>query len=253
MRKPLIAANWKMYKTPAGIAGISPRPSSPSVKDHTASQICIFPTMSSLGYVIEATKDTNVSAGAQTMHWLNEGPYTGQTSPTMLKASAAPRFCSATPSAASTPTRPTTWSTGSSRPPSITISFPSSASAKLTTSANPASPKRPLLADRLRPQRHRRRFLRPACHRVRARLGHRHRQRRHAATGQRSPRHHPSRGRRNISVRNCADGMRILYGGSVKPDNVASLMAQPEIDGALVGGASLNPRSFADIIFNATS
>jgi triosephosphate isomerase len=51
----------------------------------------------------------------------------------------------------------------------------------------------------------------------------------------------------------CADGMRILYGGSVKPDNVASLMAQPEIDGALVGGASLNPRSFADIIFNATS
>jgi triosephosphate isomerase len=41
---------------------------------------------------------------------------------------------------------------------------------------------------------------------------------------------------------------RILYGGSVKPDNIRSLMAQPEIDGALVGGASLEPLSFASIV-----
>ena len=41
---------------------------------------------------------------------------------------------------------------------------------------------------------------------------------------------------------------RILYGGSVKPDNVAKLMAQEEIDGALVGGASLDPASFAAIV-----
>jgi len=45
-----------------------------------------------------------------------------------------------------------------------------------------------------------------------------------------------------------ADACRILYGGSVKPDNVAGLMAQPEIDGALVGGASLDARSFAAIV-----
>jgi triosephosphate isomerase len=44
------------------------------------------------------------------------------------------------------------------------------------------------------------------------------------------------------------DIMRILYGGSVNPDNVAGLMAQPNINGALVGGASLDYRSFADII-----
>lgn len=42
--------------------------------------------------------------------------------------------------------------------------------------------------------------------------------------------------------------IRILYGGSVKPDNAAGLMAQPDIDGALVGGASLDVRSFTDII-----
>ena len=45
-----------------------------------------------------------------------------------------------------------------------------------------------------------------------------------------------------------AQSMRILYGGSVKPANAASLLVQPDIDGALVGGASLVPESFAQII-----
>jgi triosephosphate isomerase (TIM) len=45
-----------------------------------------------------------------------------------------------------------------------------------------------------------------------------------------------------------ADAVRILYGGSVKPANAAELMAQPDIDGALVGGASLDPDEFAAII-----
>lgn len=45
-----------------------------------------------------------------------------------------------------------------------------------------------------------------------------------------------------------AEGIRILYGGSVKPDNIADLMAMEDIDGALVGGASLDPESFARII-----
>jgi triosephosphate isomerase len=45
-----------------------------------------------------------------------------------------------------------------------------------------------------------------------------------------------------------ADALRILYGGSVKPDNIAGLMKQADIDGALVGGASLNAESFARIV-----
>jgi len=45
-----------------------------------------------------------------------------------------------------------------------------------------------------------------------------------------------------------AGKLRILYGGSVKPDNASILMAQEEIDGALVGGASLDPKSFAGIV-----
>jgi len=45
-----------------------------------------------------------------------------------------------------------------------------------------------------------------------------------------------------------AEACRILYGGSVKPDNIKALMAQPELDGALIGGASLDPASFAAIV-----
>jgi triosephosphate isomerase len=43
-------------------------------------------------------------------------------------------------------------------------------------------------------------------------------------------------------------GTRVVYGGSVKPDNVDALMAQPDIDGALVGGASLDAASFTRIV-----
>jgi triosephosphate isomerase len=45
-----------------------------------------------------------------------------------------------------------------------------------------------------------------------------------------------------------ASALRILYGGSVKPDNIKGLMAQEELDGALVGGASLDAKSFASIV-----
>ena len=50
-----------------------------------------------------------------------------------------------------------------------------------------------------------------------------------------------------------AHAMRILYGGSVKPENARSLQAQPDIDGALIGGAALDPDSFVQIITEAMS
>ena len=53
-----------------------------------------------------------------------------------------------------------------------------------------------------------------------------------------------------ISDQATADKIRIQYGGSVKPDNAQALMGQADIDGALVGGASLDPRAFAEIIQN---
>jgi triosephosphate isomerase len=56
-----------------------------------------------------------------------------------------------------------------------------------------------------------------------------------------------------ISDEATANKIRIQYGGSVKPDNARTLMSQPDIDGALVGGASLDPRSFAQIVKGAQS
>jgi triosephosphate isomerase len=53
---------------------------------------------------------------------------------------------------------------------------------------------------------------------------------------------------REMSDETTAERVRIQYGGSVKPENARELMSQPDIDGALVGGASLDPRSFAQIV-----
>ena len=51
-----------------------------------------------------------------------------------------------------------------------------------------------------------------------------------------------------LASRPIADRVRIIYGGSVKPENVDALMAEADIDGALVGGASLDAGSFARIV-----
>ena len=84
--------------------------------------------------------------------------------------------------------------------------------------------------------------------RLRARLGHRHR----AATPRPSRRRKRTRSsaRRSAQITDAhvAERVRIQYGGSVKTSNAAELLAQPDIDGALVGGASLDPRDFAEIV-----
>jgi len=51
-----------------------------------------------------------------------------------------------------------------------------------------------------------------------------------------------------IHSKSTADATRILYGGSVKPENIATLMSQQDVDGALVGGASLDAKSFSKIV-----
>ena len=57
---------------------------------------------------------------------------------------------------------------------------------------------------------------------------------------------HPRASSRRSTPR-AAEAVRILYGGSMKPANAAGLLAQPDIDGGLVGGASLDPHDFAAI------
>lgn len=247
MRKPIIAGNWKMYKTPKESLAFLEK-FLPLVKDHGRDEIVLFPTMSSLGYVLEATKGSNVRAGAQTMHWMNEGPYTGQTSPTMLasincthvllghserriyahetddmvnwklKAAIAhdltPVVCVGEPL-----DKRQTGLTEAVLQWQIACALNGvepEGSEKLIVAYEPiwaigtgsvATPAQAQEAHRI---------IREG---VAKRLG---------------------EGR--------AESTRILYGGSVKPENAAMLMAQPDIDGALVGGASLDPETFCRIV-----
>jgi len=73
-----------------------------------------------------------------------------------------------------------------------------------------------------------------------------------ATTAQAQEAHHHIRGRlRQWFGADAAERCHLLYGGSVKPDNIAGLMSEPDVDGALVGGASLDVRSFVDIVTNS--
>ena len=85
-------------------------------------------------------------------------------------------------------------------------------------------------------------------HRLRAHLGHRHRPHRHPRRRPGGVRVHPRTDLARSRGPRPAPTVRIQYGGSVKAANTAELMAQPDIDGALVGGASLDPDEFAAIV-----
>src|ERR1700733_5601310 len=84
-RKPLIAANWKMYKTPVQAQEFM-KLFLPLVTNHDRDEIVICPSFTSISVVIAAATGLGVAIGAQNMHFADEGAYTGETSPLMLKA-----------------------------------------------------------------------------------------------------------------------------------------------------------------------
>jgi triosephosphate isomerase len=247
MRKPIIAGNWKMYKTPnESIAFLDTF--LPLVEGHSRDEILIFPTLSSLGYVIEGTTSTNVRAGAQNMHWLNEGPYTSQTSPTMLVSIGCRHVL-----------------LGHSE---LRLYFNETyervnlkVKAAINHGITPIVCVGELLAERedLRTEETLRTQVRAALRNISASEARRlviayepiwaigtgsTASPEVAAEAHSIIRHELS----HCCGRQTAANTRILYGGSVKPDNIGALMAQEEIDGALVGGASLVPAAFADIV-----
>ena len=247
MRKPVIAGNWKMYKTPKeSLAFLDAL--LPLVEDHDRDEILIFPTMSSLGYVLEATIGTNVRAGAQNMHWLNEGPYTGQTSRTMLVSIGCRHV-----------------RLGHSEQRLYFNETYERVNLKLKAAINhgitPIVCVGELLAERedLRTEETLRNQVRAALRNISAsearRLVIAYEPIWAIGTGSTASPEVAAEAHAIIrhELSHCcgpqtAENTRILYGGSVKPENIGALMAQPEIDGALVGGASLVPTTFAEIV-----
>ena len=247
MRKPLIAGNWKMYKTPKeSLAFLDAF--FPLVEGHDRDEILIFPTMSSLAYAIEHTIGSNVRAGAQNMHWLNEGPYTGQTSPTMLVSIGCRHVL-----------------LGHSE---LRLYFNETyerVNLKLKAAINhgmtPIVCVGELLAERedLKTEETLRHQVRAALRNISSNEARRlviaYEPIWAIGTGSTASPEIAAEAHAIIraELAHCcgqqtADSTRILYGGSVKPENIGALMAQEEIDGALVGGGSLVPTTFADIV-----
>ena len=246
-RKPLIAGNWKMYKTPKeSLAFLDAF--LPLVEGHTHDEILICPTMSSLAYVLEACVGTNVRAGAQNMHWLNEGPYTGQTSPTMLVSIGCRHAL-----------------LGHSEQRLYFNETYERVNLKLKAAINhgitPIVCVGELLAEREdgKTEEVLRNMVRAALRNISASEA-----RRLVvayepiwAIGTGSTASPEIAAEAHAQIRNelahccgqaTADNTRILYGGSVKPDNIGALMQQDGIDGVLVGGSSLVPTEFAKIV-----
>jgi triosephosphate isomerase len=247
MRKPLIAANWKMYKTPDESLAFL-REFLPLVADHTRDDIAIFPTMSSLAYVIGACKDHHVDVGAQTMHWLNEGPYTGQTSPTMLASIQCDHILlghSERRIYANETDDMVNWKLKAALAHGLVPIVCVGESLEKRQSGLTEAVLRWQISCALNGVK-----VSPPCPITIAyepvwAIG----TGSSATPAQVGEAHQIIR--REVAARigqQCADDTRIIYGGSVKPDNIATYMAEPEIDGALVGGASLDPHSFADIV-----
>jgi len=251
-RIPLIAANWKMYKTPKESLAFL-EAFLPLVKEHTRDEIAIFPTMSSLGYVLDATRGSKVNAGAQNMHWLDEGPYTGQTSPTMLAAIECKHVLIGH-------SERRIYANETDETVNLKLKAAFSHGLNPILCVGEAIEKRQvgLTAAVLRWQITcaLNGMGRDACHDLLVAYepvwaigtG-------STATPQQAQEAHWII-RTEIAAHlgtDCADRTRILYGGSVKPENISSLMAQSDIDGALIGGASLDPHTFFKIVtYNAS-
>ena len=246
-RKPLIAANWKMYKTPAEATAFV-QAFAPLVKGHTRDEIVLCPSFLSVANVVAAVQGTNLRVGGQNMLWQEEGAFTGETSAAMLHAAGC-----------------TYVILGHSERRQFFGETDETVNQKLHTALKhklvPIVCVGELLAEReggkteevlLRQTVKALANLTPEVSRAiviayepvwAIGTG-------KTATAEMAAEAHliiRSQVARSLG-HEVANAMRILYGGSVKPDNASSLLNQPEIDGALVGGASLDPQSFAKIV-----
>ncbi|HET9870175.1 MAG TPA: triose-phosphate isomerase, partial [bacterium] len=84
-RTPIIAGNWKMYKTPQESVDFA-RQLAGKLKDVQGREVLVCPTFLSAAAVVDALRFSGIQVGAQDAHWEDEGAYTGNVSPAMLKA-----------------------------------------------------------------------------------------------------------------------------------------------------------------------
>jgi triosephosphate isomerase len=247
MRKPLIAANWKMYKTPTQAEEFFAA-FLPLVAEHTRDEIAIFPSATSLESSYLTTHGTNVSLGGQNMHWQDEGAFTGENSAVMLKAVGCSHVLIGHSERrqhfGETDEMVNKKLVQALKHGLVPVVCVGETDAEREAHHTEEVLRRQVSAAILGIPAENARPLVIAYEPVWA-----------IGTGKTATPHIAAeahlviRGEiARILGRAFAENLRILYGGSVKPDNATVLMNEPEIDGALVGGASLDPVSFSKIV-----
>ena len=252
MRKLLIAANWKMHKTPNESTAFLTS-FFPLIKNNTVAEIVLCPAMTCLPALVDAARTKPVFIGAQNMHWKNEGAYTGETSPVMLTAIGATHVL-----------------IGHSERRQYFAETDTTVNLKLKAALAHSLVPIVCVGEHLEERESdlTRSVLElqvslalegidPA---VAAPIVFAYEPVWAIGTGRTATAEIAEEA--HVIIRNqiakiltpeLASSIRILYGGSVKPDNAQSLCCLKNIDGALVGGASLDPQSFAEIVRNAAS
>jgi len=247
MRKKLIAANWKMYKTPDEAREFF-REFLPLLHGHNRDEITVCPNYLAIDAAVHATKGSNVAIGAQNLHWEKEGAFTGEICTSMLVAVGVTHVI-----IGHSERRQYFGETDDT----VNLKLKAALAAGLV----PIVCVGEVLEEResgLTDDVLRRQCLR-AFNKVSAKkastlvvayepvwaIG----TGKTATPQMAADAHAIIRSEATESFgQEFSDKLRILYGGSVKPENVHALMSESEIDGALVGGASLDPKSFAAIV-----
>ena len=242
-----MAGNWKMYKTPAETRAFF-EAFRPLVQVSSHCEIVICPPFPDLPAAIESARGTRILVGAQNLHWAMEGPYTGEVSGPMVHATGAThviighserrQYFGETDE---TVLKKTVAALDASLAPIVCVGERLEHRESGQTEAVLCEQCEKGIAG-LEAQQFAKIVI--AYEPVWA-----------IGTGKTATPEMAAEAHRVIRTEmrrhfgeKAAGEVRILYGGSVKPDNVKSLMAQPEIDGVLVGGASLDAVSFARIV-----
>jgi triosephosphate isomerase len=247
MRKPIMAGNWKMYKTPADTIAFFEK-FRPLTESSGHCEIVICPPFTSLAAAADAAKGSAIRVGAQNVAWAKEGAFTGEISGPMIAATGA------THTIVGHSERRQYFGETDETVLKRTL-------AALEFGLSPIV----CVGERLEEREggHTETVLIRQCQRGIAGLTEAQFAKIAIAyepvwaigTGKTATPEMAADAHRAIRAqvrenfgKEAGDSVRILYGGSVKPDNTRTLMAQPEIDGVLVGGASLDPISFASIV-----
>ena len=246
-RTKLIAANWKMYKTPDEARAFMTA-FAPLVKGHTRDEIVICPPYVDIAAVVEAARGTSIKVGAQDMYWEKEGAFTGQISAGMLVGAGCEYVI-----IGHSERRQYFGETDDTVNRRLEVAMEAGLATICCVGEVIEEREANLTEDVLRRQCSR--AFRGISAKKAAKLTVAYEPVWAIGTGKTATPEMAESAhlviRHEVEAafgKEFADKIRILYGGSVKPENANALMTMPNIDGALVGGASLKPDSFAKIV-----